>query len=172
MKSILFILLLCPSLMVMGQNRKQKKAMDAKDGFRNIKLESSISSFKNLMTVETDNNHRFCRIRNEDLAMGEATLDSVIYCFYKDKLESIMLFATGYSNSRVILNILQSAYGHGSKDNPYIETYFWDSNLVSIVYKENSINHNSVTAIFSEPLKLEDNNNQKTDAENAARNSF
>jgi hypothetical protein len=143
---------------IFGQNQK---ALDDKNGFRDAIFERPFDSFKDLINVEKD----FYTSTSEDLKLGNFQMDQVAYSFYKGQLYIIVIKTKGYTNSRGILKILQTAYGKGYQDNEYIESYSWFGKRVAMAYDENSPTNDAT--IFMWSVKLSDL--KKLDEEKAAK---
>ena len=129
-------------------NAQNTKALDEKNGFREVKFEMLKDSIKNLIEIETDWYYK----SDENLTLGEYSLYSVNYGFYKNQLAYISIKTKGYSNSRGVLSILQKAYGNGYKSNQYIEDYSWYGSIANMVYKENSITNDASILMWSQKI--------------------
>jgi len=130
--------------------------IDARFGFRDIKLESDLNQLKSkqLLKIEDDGPKKYYKSKVEDLKLGDYHLKSVTYGFYKGQLMTINIETKGLSNSTGLLNILRESYGNGFKGNEYLEQYLWKSEKVSILYDQNPVTNNAVVSITS--TKLED----------------
>jgi hypothetical protein len=138
MKNPIFVLLTCViTISTYGQNIK---ALDEKFGFKETKLEMSISSFSNLVLKVTspDNpNLKMYKVMRADLKIGNYTLDEIDYWFYKDKLQTIEITVTkGYSNQQGLLRVLETAYEKGEygKTSYGSDKYHWYGEKVEMDY--------------------------------------
>lgn len=163
MKNLTTILLLffVPTILI-GQNLK---ALDEKYGFREAKFEMPLDSFKNFVDLAEG----FYKSTNEDLKLGEYTLDKVTYRFYKGQLSGIIIETKGYTNSVGFLKILQEAYGKGYKSNRYIEEYNWFGQKVDMSYDQNSITDNATIIIYCNKLVEQEKKDKKKATSEAAK---
>jgi hypothetical protein len=137
MKNLIIVLMLVfTPMLLFGQNLK---ALDDKYGFRGMRFETPIDSFKNLVQVEKD----FYKSTTEDLHLGDYELSKIVYGFYKGQLYAVTIRTKGYANSRGVLNILQQGYGKGDQENPYIEEYWWMGEKVWMKYEQNSVTNDA-----------------------------
>jgi hypothetical protein len=132
MKKLLFLMsaMLVLTLTSFGQTFK---ALDEKYGFRDMKFEMPLSSFKDL--VKLDPNYDVYGFVKENLKLGEYNLTSVDYTFYKNQLSSINITISGDVNRKGILKIFQLAYGNGKKDE-YMDEYTWSGEKILMFYME------------------------------------
>lgn len=133
--------------------------LDYKYGFRNLKFETPIDSIKNVIVIgdtikgnKASKNMTYCKISDEVLSIGDYDLKSVIYGFYKNKLDYVRIDTKGLINSRGVLEVLKKLYGNGDKPNEYIEEYLWSGAKVSLMYSENTINNNATIVFFCKKL--------------------
>lgn len=154
MKTIKLFLLFISVLTSTSLSAQNKKALDEKNGFRELKFGMSIDSISNLKLIDGNGISKYYEKTDDKLTIGDYTVESITYGFYKGKLSFIMITTVGYTNSRGILNLLVTQYGKGYQPNQYIEEYWWFGKTVSLNYKENSINNNGkiimTTNIFDE----------------------
>jgi hypothetical protein len=87
--------------------------LDVQDGFRDAKFGASPSSFENLHLVEQDEQLKCYRRSGDNLTLGPAPLTSIKYCFYKDRLASVILWTEDAAGAKDVLN---AAYGEGQCD--------------------------------------------------------
>ncbi len=146
---VILILLIVP-MFVVGQNLK---ALDEKYGFRGAKFEMPFSSFKGLIKLgEVSKEYIPYKATNEDLRLGDYTLDEVDYTFYKGKLAAIMINTKGSSNGSGLLKILQTAYGKGVYGNKYID-YVWQGEKVRMTYQTSSVTNDVNVIMMSVKLR-------------------
>lgn len=87
------------------------EALDAKNGFRQYKLDSPITDYPNLKPRA--NNAYLAP--NESMLIGDAKLMTLAFVSYKGKLAGIALGAMGEVNSNKLLEILIAQYGPGQE---------------------------------------------------------
>ncbi len=62
---------------------------------------------------------------NEDLKLGKAQLDSIIYAFWRHKLYAVTIWATGHANYLALRNEIFRRFGVGLKSDQHTERYLW-----------------------------------------------
>jgi hypothetical protein len=87
--------------------------LDAKNGFRDVRLLTPLSEFHDLEFVELKNGMGCFKRRTEDLIVGEATVGSIRYCFYKGRLGSVSVWGAGAKTAGDLLKELRENYGNG-----------------------------------------------------------
>lgn len=87
--------------------------LDEKSGFRDVELLASLTEFDDLEFVELKNGMACFKRRNEDLIVGEATVGSIRYCFYKGRLGSISLWGAGAKTAGELVTQMRRNYGGG-----------------------------------------------------------
>lgn len=147
MKSKILLIIFFASFSSTGQNIK---ALDEKNGFRDMKFGSDISTFQNMKEVERSSDElSIYYIKTDDkLKIGTGEVQKITYGFYKGKLYVVLIKINGLTNSRDVLLVMQELYGNGYKSNEYIEEYFWLGKKVTASYEENSVTSDA-TIIFS-----------------------
>jgi hypothetical protein len=141
------------------------KNLDNKNGFRDLTFGTKIDSISDLKLVGSSGYDNFYKKVDEKLKIGEYDIESITYVFYKNKFRAVMIKSKGYVNSRGILNFLSEQYGKGSKNNQYIEEYWWFGKTISLHYDENSITNDSKiymdTNIFDKERELDKKESQE-----------
>jgi hypothetical protein len=69
--------------------------LDEKNGFRDVRLLTPLTEFNDLEFVELKNGMGCFKRPKEDLVVGDATVGSIRYCFYKGRLGSVSLWGAG-----------------------------------------------------------------------------
>jgi hypothetical protein len=137
--------------------------LDFKNGFRDLKFGDSPTNDMVLKEDGGDSKYYF-RPRDE-LTIGRAHMDRLVYGFYKNRLAAVLINTKGLWNSRALLDVLRQAYGYGSQPNEFMQRYTWRSARVIISYDGNSITRDASVWFFSIPLTDE----EKADKEREAR---
>lgn len=144
-KLMMMTLMMCLVGLSYGQ-----KELDAKNGFRALTFGDKVASIQNLILIEglTTSNikYKYYQKTDEKLMIGDFEIKSIIYGFYNDELDVILIiFKTNDTiNSRGVLNVFENQYGKGLKSNKNIEKYFWYGDYVCMLYSENSKHNNSI----------------------------
>ncbi len=144
MKASLFVSIF--TLVCVNSCSQEYKALDDKFGFRDIKLESLMTSFKDCTRMFLGEdlskelpNYVGIKPKNPDLHLGEFSLESIKYWFYKSQLMDINI-EVNHNNSDVdgILKALEIAYGKAKKNvrvpNESI-VYRWHGSKVDMNYE-------------------------------------
>jgi hypothetical protein len=87
--------------------------LDEKNGFRDVRLLTPLTEFNDLEFVELKNGMACFKRRNEDLVVGDATVGTIRYCFYKGRLGSISLWGAGAKTAGDLVRELRRNYGNG-----------------------------------------------------------
>jgi hypothetical protein len=138
MKILLLCLCLLPGL-VFAQG---KKALDEKYGFREMKFESDVSAYPDLvkLPVEDANGPQQLYTRPSDqLKVGDATLSAIVYEFYNGKLATVTLETVGTNNTIALQDALRAQYGPGYPALKFTDEVLWTSSKVRMYYRRNSI---------------------------------
>ena len=104
--------------------------LDARNGFRDLKFGQAISQCPGMRLVKTD--YRGIGGKNikayvrdaDDLRIGTARLESIVYVFYKDRLMAVQISAKGEEDMSVIMGAFSELYGEGKVGS-------WDGEKVS-----------------------------------------
>lgn len=101
--------------------------LDYLNGFRNRKFGTDISQFQDLTLLKDNGSQKTYASKTEQLKVGEGTLQSINYIFYKNRFMGVMLTAHGEDNRQYIYQVFVTAFGNGIRPpvaNGY-EEYFW-----------------------------------------------
>jgi hypothetical protein len=175
MKTILFLSVF--TLLCINSFGQDYKALDDKFGFRDVKLETPITSFKDCTRIPLGDdlkrefpNYVGITPKNPDLHIGTFSVESIEYWFYKDKLLEIIIEVTlDYENVDGILKVLETAYGKAKKVDRVPDSWFnykWQGNKVDMTYeimkkKDGGIAQATITivSIKLQDLQIRDKNN-------------
>jgi len=145
-----------------------KSALDDKNGFRTYHFGDDISKYSSFVKREQDGDTKYYTQPNENLKIGDATLKSISYGFYKGKLYNIFIQTSGVLDSRKVLDALTAQYGAGYQSNKYIERYYWFGNVVILSYDENSITKAANIIFSSKAISEQKEEDKKLAAKKAA----
>lgn len=101
--------------------------LDYLNGFRGRKFGTDLSQFQDLMLIKDNGSQKTYSSKTEPLKIGDGTLQSINYIFYKNKFMGVLLTANGEENRRYIYQVFVTAFGSGVRPpntNDY-EEYFW-----------------------------------------------
>jgi hypothetical protein len=87
-----------------------------------------------------DGDHKLYSKNNDNMKIGEANLDRIIYVFSKDRFYLVTINFTGLANFTKIKETFFQTYGEGSQANKDIEKYWWlgDNENISLDYNKTS----------------------------------
>ena len=100
----------------------------------------------------------------DDLSIGGAQVDQIIYGFYKNRMHVVRITTKGISNSLALLEVLRQAYGPGYQSNQFMQKYLWDGSKVLLTYDENAVTRDAKVWFFSRPLIEEEKADKTTKA--------
>jgi hypothetical protein len=95
------------------------------DGFRNIKWGTNISELSGMSVVETHPDLKFYSKDGDKMAIGNASLDEIVYGFYKDQFSNVLIYFHSLSAFLALKDALFEQYGSGSQPNQFMERYYW-----------------------------------------------
>ena len=87
--------------------------LDERNGFRSARFGTPLTAFSNLKLIETRNGFDCFERPEDDLTIGDATLSQIRYCFYRDRLASVVLSAQGVEATQQLLRAMRASYGQG-----------------------------------------------------------
>jgi len=97
-------------------------------GFRNLRWATGRSNFGPLKEVGSasvlEEIKEYVR-ENEDLKMGKARLDLIVYSFWRHQLYALTILISGQANYRALRNEVFNRFGVGLKNDQSRERYFW-----------------------------------------------
>lgn len=108
------------------------------DNFRGIKWGTNIDTLSDMKLIEDGGDEKFYNRKNEKMKMGEATLDDVIYVFYKGKFSGVMIEFNSKLNFEKTKNTFFYVYGNAEQPNQFLEEYLWvgDDVFIGLTYTE------------------------------------
>lgn len=121
--------------------------LDAKRGFRDVKLGMSLESITGLSAPSEEEGMTIYSRASDSLALGSGTLSRIRYGFSSGRLVMITLEASGAANSDAMLEAFQAAYGPGTQRNRFIKSYFWAGESVLMMYSRKPGQTDSSVAI-------------------------
>jgi hypothetical protein len=153
---------------VLGFSQNLKK-LDEKNGFRQYKFGMSVDSIPNLKLIETSKNgfSKYYDKTDEVKKIGDFNVDRIVYGFYKDKLDIVMIYIKSYGNSKGILGVFETQYGKGYQANRYMEDYTWFGKTITLSYDENSLTNDSKIFIYTNQFTSEKAEDKKISEEKA-----
>jgi hypothetical protein len=147
MRYALLTLLLLP-VATFAQNFK---ALDQKNGFRDLIFGADTTALATRVRQPAKNpNVRIYSRPTDELKIGGAELVDIYY--YKNHLSDVLIHTKGISNSRALLEALESTFGSAVQPNRYLKDYSWRGKVVFMNYDENSITNDASVFITSQAI--------------------
>jgi len=117
-----------PAVNPSGEKTKQIGSEIRWSGFRDLRWAVGRSTFSRLIEIESGTGHNGIKeyvCAGEDLIMGKARLDSIVYAFWHDKLYAVTIWTTGYNHYRAMRNEVFNRFGIGHRSDRNRERYIW-----------------------------------------------
>ena len=112
-----------------AREQREKKQPEIRwSGFRDLNWAIGRSTLGRLTEVESGTGREEIKeyVRaNEDLKMGKAQLDSIVYAFWRHKLYAVTIRASGHANYLALRNEVFNRFGIGHKSDQNRERYLW-----------------------------------------------
>jgi hypothetical protein len=143
-------------------------ATSAPAGFRNMAWGTDINSFSDLVYDSTDPSHggiKFYTKKSEDLQIGSATADKIVYGFWRDKLFSVGIFVVGNINWEALKSAAFEKFG--SQPDPYLDSFYWSSHK-TIITLDHTKNDNGVGWLKSREMVKQQEAYEKRKAKEGA----
>ena len=111
-----------------SEQTKKKQPEIRWSGFRDLHWAIGRSTLGRLTEVESrtgqEEINKYVRA-NEDLKMGKAQLDSIVYAFWRHRLYAVTIRAAGHPNYLALRNEVFNRFGIGHKSDQNRERYLW-----------------------------------------------
>lgn len=85
--------------------------LDSAKGFRGLKFGAPKSDFQGLTLEEDHGDIKLDARKDDNLALGPAKLEAIIYYFFQDKFYAVSLHTADRENTLLLLRIAQTAFG-------------------------------------------------------------
>lgn len=125
-------------------------------GFRDLRWAIGKSTLGRLKELESETGQyeikEYVRA-NEDLKMGKAQLDSIVYTFWCHKLYAVTIWAAGYANYLVLRNEVFNRFGIGYKSDQNRERYLWSDPYSERILKYDDVDQSGLFWMQSKELK-------------------
>lgn len=89
--------------------------LDSLAGFRGIKFGTAFSEFKDLALDQDHGKLKLFRKTSEDLKLGLARLDTIVYHFFDDKFYGVSIHTADPANTQTLVAIAGTGFGQGAK---------------------------------------------------------
>ena len=117
-----------PAVNPSAKQTKQIRSEIRWSGFRDLRWAIGRSTFGRLIEIESGTGREEIKeyVRtDEDLKMGRARLDSIVYAFWHHKLYAVTIWTTGYDNYRAMRNEVFNHFGIGHRSDRNRERFVW-----------------------------------------------
>lgn len=143
--------------------------LDFRNGFRHWCFGTAVSEIPNL-TLDQDLGRIKLYVKSdEELQVGEARLQRVVYHFLNGKLMGVSLFAKGGHDSRAIREVMEAAFGPGARPHRTRNEYWWSGHVVNARYSEEASSDDAQIWIGNIAMESEAASVQKDALERAAQ---
>jgi hypothetical protein len=164
MKILLLVLLLLPY----GAFAQNLKALDQKNGFRDLVFGADSTALVGREKLPTKNPSASIYNRpTDELRIGGAELQSINYFFYRGKFSDVYIKTKGLTNSRALLSALEATFGKGYQSNRFIKDFDWFGRIVTMNYEENSITGDASVFISNKAINKQQRDEEAAAAKNA-----
>lgn len=120
--------------------------------FRGIEWGTDYHELKGLTKVSTQSDLDYYTKRDEEMTIGDARLEMVVYIFYEKKLCGAILNFKSSSNFQIIKTALFDRYGKGYQANRYDEKYRWSGTNVNISLEYDDITRKGMVIYYYIPI--------------------
>jgi hypothetical protein len=139
-------------------------------GFRGLKWGTEFSTVKDSMIyLKTDPSHggikKYSK-KDDDLKIAGATLESIEYGFWQDKLCSVDIKFKGYVNFTSLKDATFEKFGAGQKPNRFMEQYIWTGEITGMILEYKEILNKGYLLMFSNEINEQQ---KRADAEKAKK---
>lgn len=147
------------------------------EGFRGITWGTNYETLADsLVFARTDESYGGINIytrKDDDLKIGEATLERIQYGFWQGKFSDVTIFVDGYNNWSAVHEALCSRFGSsGYKNNRYIDYYVWYGDKSSVTSEYNKTLNKGRFIFTSEVISKQREAWSKAKAKEGASNGF
>lgn len=150
-----FLMLSTGTLLVIVLNVSSALAFQNEpNGFRGIKWGSNISEHSSEMTLIEGS--KFYMRKNDKMSIGAAKLSAIIYMYYKERFQMVIIQSNGLGNKSNLLKTFRSQFGLPSKPNQFIEEYYWRGATTFISLKYNQFSKKCTATLASVALLREE----------------
>jgi hypothetical protein len=89
--------------------------LDSLAGFRGVKFGTSFSEFQEMALDQDHGKLKLYTKKDEDLKLGLARLETIVYHFFDDKLYGVSIHTTDPANTQTLVAIAGTGFGQGAK---------------------------------------------------------
>lgn len=126
------------------------------DGFRGIKWQTDIARldpWKTMDVVEVYGNSVFYRKKHEDLRMGQAPVNDIIYEFWNGKFASVLVVTNNYDHYLKLRDYCFDKYGEGYRPEAYkmvdVQDFTWNGYVTKMYLNYRDLDRTGKLALYS-----------------------
>lgn len=106
------------------------------DNFRGIKWGTTLADLPDMVVQRTSGEEKICQRKNDKMQIGDATLNTLEYAFYKERFYGVFIEYQGYDKYLSLTDTL--FYAYGKQDGVGIDgfaSYYWDGINVKVWFR-------------------------------------
>ncbi len=135
---------------------------------KGVKLGSNINDVPNLVFIgDLGDGRKVYRGEGENMKIGDADIEVIMYGFYKDRLEDMQIHFRSFPNFAELKEKLFQLCGFGHQPNPFVETYHWYEKKFSMFLTYDRRSQKGVVGYTFLPIYRERREDKKLDMVNA-----
>ena len=126
------------------------------NGFRGIKWQTDIAKldpWKTMDLVEVYGNSAYYRKKQEDLRLGQAPVEDIIYEFWNGKFASVLVVIRHEPNYAKLREYVFAKYGEGYRPDAYrqvdVQDFVWNGYLTKMYLNYSDIDRTGKLALYS-----------------------
>jgi len=119
---------------------------------RGIKWGTECHELSGFTKVSTQSSLDYYMKRGEEMTIGDARLEMVVYVFYEKKFCGAVLNFKSSPNFQTIKTTLFDWYGAGSQPNKYADQYKWSGKNVTITLEYDDVTQKGKVKYFYLPI--------------------
>lgn len=119
---------------------------------RGIKWGTKYDKLQGLTKVTTKNSLDYYKKEGEEMTLGDARLDMVVYVFYEREFCGVVLNFKSSPNFQIIKAALFDRYGKGRQPNRYKDQYRWSGTNVTITLEYDDVTQKGQVVYYYMPI--------------------
>jgi hypothetical protein len=120
--------------------------------FRGMKWKSSVSQSSDMQFIAEDGELKFYEKKNENLKIGDALLDKIVYGFYRDQFYSVIIYYSSLPVYSKLKEIFIQQFGEPYQPNKFVNKYFWYGDDVDILLTFDDVLKKGRISYFYKPI--------------------
>jgi len=119
---------------------------------RGIKWGTKCDALQGLTKISSQSSLDYYKKEGEEMTLGDARLDMVVYVFYEKELCGAVLNFKSSPNFQIIKTALFDRYGKGRQPNRYKDQYRWAGTKVTITLEYDDITQKGQVIYYYMPI--------------------